>query len=187
MKHACPLPSWLTALAALPALAAPAVPAFAQAVPPAATEAAANPASVLLDQARYWHAHDQPARARQALERVFTIDPGNAEALAMQAQIQIDQGQRTAALATIAHLRAAHPDDPRLSVLERTLSTGPIDQAALADARRLAGEGHAAQAVHQYQQAFHGSTPPDNLAVEYYQVLSGRRAAGKRPMRGWRG
>lgn len=49
---------------------------------PLAPPATAAPAGVeqLLQQARYWHAKGREDLARQALQRVLTIDPGNAEA-----------------------------------------------------------------------------------------------------------
>ncbi len=152
-------------------LAAVPNPAFGQAAgPPAATP---GPTTVLLEQARYWLAHGQPAAAEAAIGRALLADPGSAEALAMLTRLEVSRGEQEAAAATLARLRAAHPDDPRLAALAEAVRAGPIDPGLLGQARRLAADGQAVEAVQRYQEAFHGTVPPPDLAVEYYQTLAG--------------
>jgi tetratricopeptide (TPR) repeat protein len=139
-----------------------------------AAQAQSNPAAkVLMDQANYWYAQNRPLDAEQALDRLLRLDPDNADALGLLAQLQSQRGDRTLAQATLAHLRAVRPDDPQITTVERAIRAGSIDPANLAEARRLAQEGRNAEAVARYQRLFQGATPPATLAVEYYDTLSG--------------
>ena len=144
-----------------------------EAAPRAPAAAAPSPTSVLIDQARYWLAHGRKAQAEAAIGRALLADPANADALAMLTQLDVARGEQEAAAATLARLRAAHPDDPRLAALEDAVRAGPTDPGLLGQARRLAADGQAAEAVQRYQEAFHGTAPPPDLAVEYYQTLAG--------------
>jgi Tfp pilus assembly protein PilF len=135
--------------------------------------ATANPATVLMDQAAYWRQQGRADLALSALQRVLLLDPRNADALAQAAELNAERGDRAAAEAGLAQLRAVRPDDPRIASITRTLRVGPIDPAALAQARDLARQGHGVEAVARYRALFHDGTPPDSLAVEYYQVLAG--------------
>ena len=145
-----------------------ATPAAAQAPP-----VSADAARVLLDQANFWMTQNQPEQAQLALERLLRLEPRNADALALQAQLQADRGDRGGALASLALLRQLRPDDPRLAGIEQTLRAGTIDPAGLAEARQLAREGHGVEAVARYQRLFRGAPPPGSLALEYYQTLGG--------------
>lgn len=138
-----------------------------------AANVSADAAKVLMDQATYWLSQNHPEQAERALERLLRLEPGNPDALALQAQLQAGRGDRAGAQASLARLRQLRPDDPHLAVIEQTLRAGAVDQAGLAEARRLAGEGRAAEAVARYQQLFHGAPPPGPLAVEYFQTLAG--------------
>ncbi|MBV9654406.1 MAG: BCSC C-terminal domain-containing protein [Acetobacteraceae bacterium] len=140
---------------------------------PPAQSASRNPLAVLMDQANYWRQQGRNDLALAALHRTLLLDPGNADALALSAELNADRGERAAADQDLAKLRAAHPDDPRLAAIAQTLRVGPLDQAAVAQARDLARQGHAAEAIDRYRALFHGTAPPDSMAVEYYQVLAG--------------
>ncbi|MGE4047353.1 MAG: cellulose synthase subunit BcsC-related outer membrane protein [Acetobacteraceae bacterium] len=146
-------------------------PAQAQAQPDRTLPNAA--AKVLLDQANYWYEQRQPEEAQQAIDRLLRLDPTNVSALAMQAQLQAERGERTAAQATLAKLRTLQPDSPRIAAIEQAIRFGSIDTNAVAEARRLAREGRRAEAVARYQRLFRGSEPPANLAAEYYETLAG--------------
>ena len=157
-------------LAAL-ATAAPAS-AQAPAVPAAAPVASSDAVKVLMDQATYWMSQNQPDQAQRALERLLRLEPRNPDALALLAQLQAGRGDRAGAQSSMALLRQVRPDDPHLAAIEQTLRAGAIDPSGLAEARQLASEGRAAEAVARYQQLFRGSPPPGPLAVEYYQTLA---------------
>ncbi len=128
---------------------------------------------ILLEQASYWRSQYQSDRAMESLSRVLLIDKSNADALAMLAPIQAELGQAQAAQDSLARLRAAHPADPRIASVDQSLKSGELDQKQLAEARRLASEGHASDAVLAYQRVFKGETPLPGLAIEYYQTLGG--------------
>ncbi|MEA2738172.1 MAG: cellulose synthase operon protein, partial [Acetobacteraceae bacterium] len=139
-----------------------------------AVQAQSNPAAkVLMDQANYWFAQNKPQDAEHALDRLLRLDPDNSDALALLAQLESQQGDRSHAEATLAHLRAVQPNDPRIATVEQAIRAGNIDPAGLAEARRLASDGRNVEAVTRYQQLFRGATPPAMLAVEYYDTLSG--------------
>jgi len=128
---------------------------------------------ILLEQASYWRSQYQSDRAVESLTRVLQLDKDNADALSMLAPIQAELGQSQAAQTSLARLRATHPSDPRIASVEQSLRTGELDQTALNQARRLAGEGKSSEAVKAYQRVFKGDTPLPGLAIEYYQTLGG--------------
>ena len=197
--HLIPPPqrrSWRGLVLAATALAFPAMPTWAQTAgtPPSATPAAGAGAPgpgaaapggpeagagadqavrVLLQQARYWRSQYQPERALTAINRALRLDPKNADALALLTETQSERGERGAAQSAYDQLRQVAPNDPKLGAIDQALRMGKVNEDELAQARDLARQGHAAEAVAAYQRVFHGPTPPANLAVEYYQTLSG--------------
>ncbi|HTW27362.1 MAG TPA: cellulose synthase subunit BcsC-related outer membrane protein [Acetobacteraceae bacterium] len=168
------LPGAAPATVAAPAPSgASATPAAPAAAPAGSTPAADNPAiAALLRQAGFWRDQHQPDRALAALRRVLGIDPHNATALAMQAEIEAAQGDAASARATLARIGAATGATPGLRAAREAVRLAGIDPEQLATARRLASEHRAAAAVAAYRQAFAGGAPPDALAVEYYQTLA---------------
>jgi cellulose synthase operon protein C len=157
--------------------AAPAAiaPAAAPTPAPAPAAAPANDAlSVLLRQAAYWRDQNNPPRAIEAAQRALGISPDNPQALAIIAEVQATSGNVTEAQQTLALLQQTHPGTPELRQAEEAVRVGAIDPTALSNARQLAQQGNDAQAVGAYRQLFGGATtPPDSLAVEYYQTLGG--------------
>jgi tetratricopeptide (TPR) repeat protein len=176
LEHMPTLGLLMLALLAPPhALAGQAAPAPATTATPAAAQPGAGPDALqlLLDQANFWRIKSQPTQAREALGRALALAPDNATALGMLGQIQSEQGEDAAAKATLARLKAAHPDDPAVTALTQSIRTGRIDPADLAEARRLARDGRGADAVKRYQAIFKGEAPPPGLALEYYLTLGG--------------
>ena len=115
--------------------------AIAQPAPSPSTQSGtADAIRVLLDQANYWRSKDVPARADEALSRVLSLDPRNVDALALQAQAAADRNNQQQARASLAKLQAVRPDDPRIASIQAALQAGPLDSAAIADARRQTGE-----------------------------------------------
>ncbi len=139
---------------------------------PSAAAAHSDAIRVLLDQARYWSGLYQYDKADEALRRALAADPHNADALALEVQSAFDQGNQQMARLALAALQAAQPHDPRISMMLRALQSGPIDQAALAQARSFAADGKPEEAVASYRRIFRGDTPAPNLATEYYQTLA---------------
>ena len=129
--------------------------------------------SVLMERANFWRNQQQFDQALAALSHALELDPRNTDALALTSQIQAERGNGQAAQSALGRLRQAAPDDQRIPKIEAAIKIGPISQDSLAEARRLVREGRQAEAVDRYNRVFRGATPPDNLAVEYYQTLSG--------------
>jgi tetratricopeptide (TPR) repeat protein len=154
-RHATPLTLLLLLLAV-----------SAQAQPGQATK-------VLLDQANYWFSQNQPDDAERALNRLLRLEPDNPDALALLAQIQAQRSDRAHAQATLDHLHAIRPDDPRIASVEQAIRVGSTDPEGLAEARHLAQEGHNAEAIARYRRLLQGAAPPAAMAVEYYETLSG--------------
>jgi predicted Zn-dependent protease len=140
----------------------------------AGAHAQLNPAAkVLLDQANFWYAQNRPNDAQRALDRLLRLEPDNPDALGLLAQIEAEQGDRTKMQTTLAHLRSVRPDDPHIASAEQAIRAGSIDPAGLEEARRLARDGHNAEAIAAYKRLFKGAPPPASLATEYYETLSG--------------
>ncbi|MFZ6763177.1 cellulose biosynthesis protein BcsC [Pseudoroseomonas sp. WGS1072] len=140
---------------------------------PAAAQEGGNALAVLLEQARYWRSQNQSDRALQALERLLQADPDNIDALTLAAEAAAGAGDSAGANRYLARLRQLAPSDPRLSAASRQVRGAMADPAAVAEARRLAQSGQAAQALARYRQIFGGTVPPDSYAIEYYQTLAG--------------
>jgi Tfp pilus assembly protein PilF len=156
--------------------AAPPPQAVAQAAPadppPAAT--AGDALSVLLRQAAYWRDQNNPPRAMNAAERALRLSPNNPQALAIIVEVQASTGNTVEAQQTLNLLQQTNPNAPEIYRAQQAVRVGAINPNALSTARQLAQEGNATQAAQAYQQLFGGAaTPPDSLAVEYYQTLGG--------------
>ena len=155
------------------ATAAPAPAVVIPSAPGVAGEAPTDAVRILLEQASYWRSQYQPDKAIDSLDRILRVEPDNADALFMLGQIQAERGDAQAAQATLARLRKAKPDDPRIAALETSIRSGKIDETLLADARALSQQGKQTEAIAKYKAAFNGDTPPTSLAAEYYQTLGG--------------
>jgi Tfp pilus assembly protein PilF len=156
--------------------AAPPPAAVAQAAPADASPAAPadDALSILLRQAEYWRDQNNPPRAINAAERALRLSPDNPRALAIIVEVQASSGNTVEAKQTLGLLQQTHPNAPEIYRAQQAVRTGAISPDALSNARQLAQQGNATQAAQAYQQLFGGgATPPDSLAVEYYQTLGG--------------
>ncbi|MCB8883467.1 BCSC C-terminal domain-containing protein [Acidisoma cellulosilytica] len=147
-----------------------------QAAEAAAQQAAPAPSGnaaldVLLRQASYWRDQNNPTRAMAAAQRALQLAPNNAQALAIIAEVQASSGNATQAQQTLQLLQQAHPNAPEVYKVQQAVRVGAISPDALNNARQLAQQGNAQQAVTAYQSVFGAGAPPDSLAVEYYQTL----------------
>jgi tetratricopeptide (TPR) repeat protein len=160
---AAALPATALAQQAQPAAPQPGAP--QQAAPQPSTSASDGSAAlnVLLRQARYWMGQSNNTRAIEAAQRALRLDPNNAEALALIAQVQANSGQETEAQQTLDMLEKAHPDASQIGQVQQAIRVGAISPAALENARQLAQQGDAQQAVQAYQSLFGGGKPPDSV------------------------
>lgn len=138
-------------------------PALAQA--PSATQQ-------LVNQGNYWHDQGREDLAADAWRKLLAVDPAQPDALLGLGLIDINQGRRGEAQRRLSQLQSAHPDAPQTARLRMALGGGGGNN-QLQAARRAAAAGRYPEAVRAYEQAFGNSGPPDDLALEYYQVLAG--------------
>lgn len=145
---------------------------LAAAAPDALAQAAKDPLAVLIDQGKYWQAHQRGDLAEQAWLKVLRIDPKQPDALYGMGIVLADRKDGAGAQQYLARLKAAAPNYPNLDELGRRLGeSSPRDQ-TINDARRLAQSGQSASAVQEYQRALQGKPATPQLQLEYYQALS---------------
>lgn len=160
-------------LAAWPGLSAAQLPPTS----PAAVE-------VLVRQAERWLAQDRVDLATPVVERAVAAAPDSASVLSVAARLEVARGNRDAANAFLARLRAVGATPEQRFQAESALRSATIDRNAIAEAQRLAREGRAEAAVQRYRQAFGADGPTDAFAQEYYQTLSGTEAGRAEGQRG---
>ncbi|MCR0983215.1 cellulose biosynthesis protein BcsC [Roseomonas populi] len=138
---------------------------------------------VLVRQAERWLAQDRAELAGPAVERALAAEPNNPAVLAVAAKLEVARGNRSAADAYLARLRAAGASPEQQSQAETAVRSATVDRDAIEEARRLARDGRTEAAAQRYRQIFGGQPPTDAYALEYYQTLSGTesgRAEGQR-------
>jgi tetratricopeptide (TPR) repeat protein len=129
--------------------------------------------TILLQQARHWQEQNRPDLALLSFDRALAADPRNAEALAGAAQSQAALGNRQAAEALLARLRAVAPGAAGIAGTQEALRGAAVSRDAIDEARRLSRDGRVPEALTRYRDAFAGAPPPDVYAVEYWLTLAG--------------
>ena len=145
--------------------------------PPAPIAGPARPGSrggaILLEQATYWTAQGRPQLAQQALDRLLMLEPNNPEVLATATEVAAQNGDRPNAETYIARLNGMAPNSPAAQRAVTALRAMLVDQATLAEARRLAQAGQREAAMQHYRDLFPDGDVPPIFAVEYFQTLAG--------------
>jgi Tfp pilus assembly protein PilF len=154
----------------LPPIAFPAAPTAPAEAPAGRT--ASRGSAILLDQANYWSAQGRPELAQQALERLLLLEPNNPDVLATAAEVAALNGERATAEAYVARLNQIAPGSAAARRGAAALRVANVDQAILADARRLAQAGQREAAIQRYREIFPNGEVPDVYAAEYYQTLA---------------
>ncbi|WMJ67795.1 cellulose biosynthesis protein BcsC [Stenotrophomonas sp. 24(2023)] len=128
----------------------------------------------LVNQGNYWHDQGREDLAADTWRKLLATDANQPDALLGLGLIDLNQGRRAEAQKRLQLLQARHPQAPQTARLRLALGGGGggTDN-PLQAARRSAAAGRYVEAVRSYEQAFAGSAPPDDLALEYYQVLAG--------------
>ncbi len=136
-------------------------------------EAGASSLEALFSQAAFWRANNRPDLARDALQRVLAVEPGNPRALRGMGELALAAEDREGARQWLDRLRAQAPDSEDAARLQAALRRQQISNGDLMEARALAKAGNTAGAVARYEALFDGAGPPPDLALEYYQTLAG--------------
>lgn len=130
----------------------------------------------LMKQAQFWRDRSRTDLAQQMLTRVLDTNPKEPEAIYRMGLMAAQDGRRAEAQQWLARLAAVSPSDARVATLQQTISGGEVSPELVDQARRLVMSGQYDVAVQRYRQAFGGSTPPAQYALEYYQTLAGTDA-----------
>ncbi|HZR09243.1 MAG TPA: cellulose synthase subunit BcsC-related outer membrane protein [Myxococcales bacterium] len=129
--------------------------------------------SGLVRNAWYWQARARSDKAEDAWKQVLEAAPENPEALAAVGGFSARAGRMEQARQFLARLEKASPGHPDVPVLRREIELGPRFGALLAQARKLVHESHVAEGAAKYRELFGAAGPPGDLALEYYQSISG--------------
>lgn len=127
----------------------------------------------LVSQGNYWQDQGREDLAADAWRKLLAADPNHPDALLGLGLIDLNQGRRADAQRRLQQLQSRHPASAQATRLRLALGGGGDASAPLQGARRAAAAGRYAEAVRAYDQAFGAGGPPDDLALEYYQVLAG--------------
>lgn len=129
-------------------------------------------AKELLDRSQLWQSRYRDDLAREALDRLFRIDPNHPEGLVQLARIQLRAGEEGEAARTYERLRAVHPAHPGVLQLATLLRLRGPDREKYRQAQQLARAGHAEEALKAYRALLPDGIPDDDLALEYALVLA---------------
>src|SRR6185437_9949151 len=139
------------------------------AIPPAAVRAADSAEQILLDKANYWRLKERPDLARDSLDKLLQISPGQPDALYAYAVLELQQGNVTEARGYLGRLQQSAPKDGRVAALQSAVAVGRVDNADLGEARKPGQSGDYAEAVKKYQQTSKGSAPaPQDTEVRQH-------------------
>lgn len=128
----------------------------------------------LVSQGNYWQDQGREDLAGDTWRKLLATDANQPDALLGLGLIDLNQGRRGDAQKRLQQLQARHPAAAQTTRLRLALGgSGASGNNALQVARRAASAGRYVEAARAYDQAFGSSGPPDDLALEYYQVLAG--------------
>ncbi len=129
----------------------------------------------LIRNAWYWQARARSDKAEDAWGQVLQAAPNDPQALAAIGIFHARAGRAQQARDTLARLEKLSPAHPDVKILRRAIELGPRFNPLLAQARKLVHEGHADEGAAKYRELFGEAGPPGDLALEYYQTLSGAK------------
>ena len=131
-----------------------------------------DPYAALFQQAEYWRENNRDDLAREALERILSSDPQQPRALYSLGMIALDTEDDEAFDDALRRLQASAPDARETRALSQARQRRDLDTRLLRDARQQAEAGESAAALRSYRALFENSSPPDDLALEYYQTMA---------------
>ncbi|MGC0155202.1 cellulose synthase subunit BcsC-related outer membrane protein [Chromobacterium vaccinii] len=141
-----------------------------------AAPAAVDPAQALLEQARLWQSLGRPLEAQQALDKLRRIHAATpqdrAEALTLQALVQVQQRQDREVQKTLAQLRKLYPGYSGIARVEQLRRVMGPDRNKLLTARSLFNSGKYEQAYAAFNELYQGPPPSGALELEYWQLVS---------------
>ena len=125
-------------------------------------------ASWLIEVARVQMARGDAAGTRDSLQKALVIDPDSVTANALMTGLELKDGKKDQALARVARVRKAHPDDASAALLDGDVSFAQGDFAAAArafdDAWRMTPSSGAAIRIYRARAAGHLPSPTATLS-----------------------
>ena len=141
----------------------------------------------LVSQGNYWLDQGREDLAADTWRKLLAVDARQPDALAGLGLIDLNQGRRSDAQNRLRQLQAHHPNAPQTTRLRLALEgAGSSSGGPLQEARRAAAAGRYDEAVKAYDRAFGTAGPPQDMALEYYQVLAGTQDGWARARDGLR-
>ena len=141
----------------------------------------------LIIQGYEWHDQGRDDLAAEVWQKLLSIDPKQPDALLGLGLADLSKGDKTAAQKRLELLSASHNQSQQALRLRYAITNGPKAEAlALRNARSEASAGRYDQAIKHFETVFQGKTPSPDLALEYYQCLSGSKNGWERASAGLR-
>lgn len=144
---------------------------------------AVDPARTLLEQARLWQSLNRPLEAQQALDKLARIAPVqpqvSAEALTLQALVQVQKHQDREVTHTLALLKQRYPGHPGIRQIEQLRRVMGPERNKLLAARSLFNNGKIEAAYAAFNALYQGPPPQGALTLEYWQLVA------RLPGNGW--
>lgn len=129
----------------------------------------------LLRSAHMWEAKNRPDLARVMLEKLLTIE-SNPEVLFMLGSLELRSGNIKLAGEYLRRLEQRYPQHAKTLGLRSLYRVNTTEKQTLANARLMARAGNTKEAAKIMRRLFPEAPPPDELGLEYYQLVSSTAA-----------
>jgi len=127
---------------------------------------------LLIDQAQYWQAKNEYARAATNWNKVLLSNPNQIEAIYGVAQDQLKKNNMSGVNLSLDKLKKVDPNSFYIALLQQDITLNSAQNALILDNARLLGEEKKSEeAIAQYNIALGGKTPQGSIALEYYDRL----------------
>ncbi|PQJ84898.1 cellulose synthase subunit BcsC-related outer membrane protein [Aliivibrio sifiae] len=127
----------------------------------------------LVEQLRYAQLLHRPDITETTLERLFAVDPNNAEGLSFQAQHLVKLGQVDQAMMILKKLEATQPNSVTTNQLRDSLSIYGENKAAYQKIILLSRSGRNKEALQALNTLFPNGMPTPELQLTYLNIESG--------------
>jgi len=144
-----------------------------------------GPVDRLLQQANTWESRDRLDLARKAIDKLFRVSPENPHGLARLAFYELREKNTLAAQETLQRLLKADAKHPDIANIKLMLRLSGPDKKYLQQAQLLAKAGRTAEAIKAYDSLFSGNMPTDQIAFEYWTLVSNTQNGWKRSEQGF--
>jgi cellulose synthase operon protein C len=129
-----------------------------------------NTHAEMLRSARMWEAKDRPDLARTMLEKALLINE-DPEVLLMLASIELRSRNTNLAAKYLQKLEQRFPNHPNTRAVRNLYRVYTTQNQTLARLRLMARAGKADDAASAMLQLFPDGPPPEELGLEYYQIV----------------